>query len=119
MQRTLVLCLMLVAAVMLATASKAGAQILLVTGEYRVVDLDQSKNRIGVALLEARPDVRQNWVYVKLETEVVQRHQTDGWIKDEMLKPEQIWSALHKGDKIKVQGGRGWDGSITAKSIWF
>jgi len=36
-----------------------------------------------------------------------------------MLKPEQIWSALHKGDKIKVQGGRGWDGSITAKSIWF
>ncbi len=120
MQRTLALCLVLVALLALATGSTpARAQILLVTGDYRVVDLDQSKNRIGVALPESKPEVRQNWVYIKLETEVVKRHQKDGWTRDEMLKPEEIWAALHKGDMIRVQGGRGWDGSITAKSIWF
>ncbi len=119
MQRVLALCLVLAAWCTLATASPpARAQILLVTSDYRVVDLDPDKNRIGVALIESKPNVRQNWVYVRLETEVVKRHQKDGWIRDEILKPEELWTSLQKGDVIRVQGGRGWDGSITARSIW-
>ncbi len=119
MQRVSALFLVLAALCTLATASSpARAQILLVTSDYRVVDLDQDKNRIGVALPESKPNVRQNWVYVRLETEVVRRQEKDGWIRDEILKPEEIWTSIQKGDVIRVQGGRGWDGSITARSIW-
>lgn len=109
--------LLALVALVVATAP-ARAQILLVTGEYRIVDLDRDNNRIGVALPEAKPDVRQNWIYVKLETEIVKRHSRDGWSKDETLTPEGFWSAVRKGEMMKVQGGRGWDGSITAKKIW-
>lgn len=117
--RTRALALFLAALALLAAALPARAQILTVTGEYVVVELDQANNRIGVALPEAKPDVRQNWIYVKLETEIVKRHyQEGGWFKDETITPNGIWTAVGKGTKMKVHGGRGWDGTITAKKIW-
>lgn len=111
--------LILVLLALVATALPARSQLLMVTGEYRVVELDQANNRIGVALMEANPDVRQNWIYIRLETEIVKRHyNSEGWFKDEMISPQGVWSAVKKGDKMKVHGGRGWDGSINAKKIW-
>lgn len=113
------LAVFLAALALLATAAPARSQLLLVTGEYVVVELDQANNRIGVALPEANKDVRQNWIYVKLETEIVKRHYQDGgWFKDEVITPNGIWGAVGKGTKLKVQGGRGWDGTIAAKKIW-
>ena len=116
MKRGVALWLVLVA--LLVGAAPARSQLLLVTGDYRVVELDKANNRIGVSLPESKPDVRQNWIYVKLETEVVRHQERDGWSKDEVLTPEALWSSVQKGDMMRVQGGRGWDGTITAKKIW-
>lgn len=96
----------------------AQAQLLMVTGEYRVVEVDARNHRIGVALLEASPDLRQNWVYIGLESEIVKRHHNaDGWFKDEAVAPDEVWGIVKKGDRMTVHGGRQWDGGIKAKKI--
>ena len=98
---------------------RAEAQILLVTGDYRVVEMDQAQNRIGVSLPESKPEVRQNWIYVKLDTEVIRHLEKDGWVKDEPVKVEDLWTTIHRGDMMRVHGGRDWSGSITARTIRF
>lgn len=100
-------------------APRAQAQLILVTGNYRVVELDHSNHRVGVALPEAKPDHTQNWVYLDLDTEIVRRQSNgDGWFKDERLSDDGFFGSVKPGDMMKIHGGRRWDGSITARKIW-
>lgn len=100
-------------------APESEAQILLVTGNYRIVELDQSNQRVGVALPEAKPDHTQNWIYLEANTEIVKRESSgDGWFKDERLTYDGFFNAVRPGDMMKIHGGRRWDGGITAKKIW-
>lgn len=98
----------------------AQAQLVTVKAEYRVVETDAENQRIGVALPEADPHKRQNWLYVKATTKFVKRtdlgNQT---FRDEILTYDGFFNTVKKGDMLRVNGGRGWDGSITAKSIHF
>ncbi|MEW6284040.1 MAG: hypothetical protein AB1758_35835 [Candidatus Eremiobacterota bacterium] len=97
----------------------AAAQILLVSGSYRVVKVDPEKHRFAVAVPAADPDIRQNWCYLDLSTRMVRRTvDADGWHRDEELEPHQILQALQKGDRIYLEGGRNWDLSIHAKRIY-
>lgn len=95
------------------------AQLLLVTGDYRVTEVDQENQRFGVALPEARPDVTQNWVYVEPKTDIHRRMTNkEGWTKDEALDYYQFFRTVKPGLMLKVHGGRRWDGSISGKTLW-
>lgn len=98
----------------------AQAQLLTVTGEYRVTNVDRSGQRIGVALREADANVRQNWIYVKPDTKIVKRaFLKNGTFKDEIMTFNGFFDYVKKGTMLKVEGGRDWDKSIHARKIWF
>ena len=82
--------------------------------------MESEKQRVGIAKLEANPDKRQRWLYVKATTKFVKRtnlgNQT---FRDEILTYDGFFNTVKKGDVLRVNGGRGWDSSITAKSIHF
>lgn len=101
------------------SSDRSSGQLLLANGEYRVVEVDSEHQRFGVALLEAKPDKRQNWIYVTASTSINKRHSSgDGWFRDEKLSYEGFFNSVRPGDKVRVKGGRRWDGGITAKKIW-
>ncbi|MFA5506784.1 MAG: hypothetical protein WC314_05645 [Vulcanimicrobiota bacterium] len=103
------------------TAPPASAQLLLATGRYRVVSVDQAEQRIGVARPDDSPKVRQTWVYLKPDTVMVRRrYQGNGSFKDEFITYNAMYEVLrnHKGELVKIHGGRDWDSSIDAKKIW-
>lgn len=98
----------------------AQAQLLSVTGEYRVTQVDRPQQRIGIALRESDPNVRQNWIYVKPETKIVKRvFLKNGTFKDKNLNFNDFFDYVKKGTMLRVEGGRDWDKSIHARKIWF
>lgn len=102
-------------------AEPANAQMVLVESKYRVVDVDRVENRIRVALPEDDPKVGQNWVYIDSKTKGAMRlYHGNGTFSDKILTPQGILNAAsaREGQLIRVHGGRDWDGSINAKSIW-
>lgn len=104
---------------LLMTPLPARSQLLLVTGRYRVVQVDRRHQRIGIALRDANPNVRQNWVYIKESTKIVKREYLGhGAFRDEFLTFDGFFHSIRKGTLLKVYGGRDWDGSINAKKIW-
>ncbi len=89
-------------------ATPASAQLLTVTGEFRVVEVDVSNMRLGVARLEADPHVRQNWVTMRANTKTTVRVESaDGTFRDKQEKVEEAMANLQPGDLIRVHGGRG------------
>ncbi len=120
MKRSLSLCLATLAILLtalFANATQAQAQLILASGTYRITELNQDKERIGIAQMDANPTVTQNWVYLRLKTKVTKRFSQNGWLRDENIPVSEIFSVIEKGDVIKVNGGRDWNGSITAKDI--
>ena len=110
------LLLFAVLGILLATSERSSGQILLA---YRVVAVDSDHARVSVALLEAKPDEHQNWVYLTGTTKVTRRHSSgDGWFRDEKLSYEGFFNSVRAGDKLRVEGGRRWDGGVTAHKIW-
>jgi len=115
---------MLTAAMIMAfftSVQPAEAQLILVESKYRIVEVDQVENRIGVALPDANPNETQTWVYVKPETRASMReYYGNGTFRDEQLSTNGLMNVVDKreGQLIKVHGGRDWDGSIDAKTIW-
>lgn len=96
------------------------AQLVTVKGEYRVVNTQAHKQRVGVAKLKANPNKRQNWVYVKATTKFVKRTRlSDQTFRDEILTYDGFFNTVKKGDVLRINGGRGWDGTMTAKAIYF
>lgn len=119
MNKKLLVGLLAVVALFLAVNSAAQAQLLLVTGEYRITHVDRSRLRLGVCLRDADPDRRQNWVYVNTNTVMTHRiFLEDGSFKDETMDWSSFFDYARKGAIIKVHGGRDWDMSIDAKHIW-
>lgn len=96
------------------------AQLVTVKADYVVVEKDAENQRVGIRLPEADPNKRQNWIYVKATTKFVKRtnlgNQT---FRDEILTYDGFFKTVKKGDTLRVNGGRGWDGTITAKAIYF
>lgn len=106
-------------ALFLFAAVPAQAQLLSVTGEYRVTNVDRGHQRVGVALRDADPNVRQNWVYIKPDTKIIKRNFLPGGVfKDEIWTFNGFFDQAKKGMKFRVEGGRDWDKSIHAKKIW-
>lgn len=108
-----------ITALLFFAVTPAQAQLLSVTGEYRVVSVDRPNQRVGVALRDADPNVRQNWVYIKPDTKIVKRNfLPGGTFKDEIWTFNGFFDYAKKGTKFRVEGGRDWDKSIHAKKIW-
>lgn len=103
----------------LVSAPQAGqGQLLLVSGQYRVTEVDSDNQRFGVALPEARPETTQNWVYIDPKTEITRRvTNSEGWHKEEKLNYYQFFAKVKPGLMVKLQGGRRWDGAISGKSL--
>ncbi len=100
-------------------AAPAQAQLLNVTGEYRVTEVDRANQRVGVALREANPNKRQNWIYIKPDTKIVKRaFLKNGTFKDEIWTFNGFFDYAKKGTMLRVEGGRDWDKSIHAKKMW-
>lgn len=112
--------LILTALLAILTIFPVQAQLVTVKAEYRVVEAQKDNQRVGVALPEANPETRQNWIYVKATTKFVKRtnlgNQT---FRDEVLTYDGFFNTVKKGDILRVNGGRGWDGTMTAKAIYF
>jgi hypothetical protein len=105
---------------LLSIAGPAQAQLLSVTGEYKVTNVDRGGQRIGIALRDADANTRQNWVYVKPDTKIVKRKfLKNGTFKDEIMTFNGFFDYVQKGTMLRVEGGRDWDKSIDAKKIWF
>ncbi|MBT9587291.1 hypothetical protein IV102_28370 [bacterium] len=95
------------------------AQLLLVTGDYRITEMDENNQRFGVALPEAKPDVTQNWCYVEPKTDIHRRiTKSDGWSKEDSLNYYQFFQNAKPGTMVRIHGGRRWDGGITSKTLW-
>lgn len=100
----------------------AQAQIILTTGEYRVVVVNKAEQRLGIAELGANPNRRQNWVYVKHNTELMKRvtpQPDDGEFRYKKVTWNEFFNDIKKGSLITVHGGRDWDRSIDARKIWY
>ena len=101
--------------------SPASAQIVVVDGKYRIVEVDRAESRIGIASPDASPTERQNWLYIKTDTRSSRRHsQSDGSFRDESMSAKSVLDAAESriGGMMKINGGRDFDGSINAKKIW-
>lgn len=117
--RARVLMLFAVLGFFVLTSKRSSGQLLLASGRYRIVSVDAEHQRVGIALLDAKPDVRQNWIYIKATTKINKRHSSgDGWFRDEQLSYEGFFNSVRAGDKLRVEGGRRWDRAIAAKKIW-
>jgi hypothetical protein len=97
------------------------AQLVIVDAKYRIVEVDRSENRIGVALPDATGNERQNWVYIKPDTRASRRQSTgNGTFRDEAMTPQGVMNAaeVRIGQMMKINGGRDFDGSVNAKKVW-
>lgn len=102
-------------------AEKVEAQLISVESQYRIVEVDRTENRIGIALPDASPNERQNWVYIKPDTRgSMRQYMGNGTFRDESMSPNGVLNAAEDrvGGLIKINGGRDFDGSIDAKKIW-
>ncbi len=100
---------------------KAEAQLVLVESKYRVVTVDRAGQRIGIALPDADPKIRQNWLYIRPDTNISRRHHLGGGaFRDQSLNYNSFFDLAPslRGSLIRIHGGRDWDGSIDAKTIW-
>jgi len=90
----------------------------MVTGDYRITEMDEGNQRFGIALPEAKPDVTQNWCYVDPKTDI-SRKQTNaqGWSKEDKLNYYQFFQRAKPGSMIRIHGGRRWDGEISGKTL--
>lgn len=101
-----------------AVPAPSQAQLLLVTGDYRITELDESNQRFGIALPEARPDVTQNWCYVEPNTDITRKiTNAQGWSKEDKLNYYQFFQNARPGVMVRIHGGRRWDGGITGKTL--
>ena len=105
------------------TSTPANAQLVLVDEVYRIVEVDRDNNRIGIANRDANPNVRQNWVYIDLDTRASYRVyiSSAGAFRDKIVTGRQILNVAkgNLGQIMQVQGGRDWNGTIKAKTIHF
>lgn len=99
-------------ALLLALAVPARAQLLLVDSSYRVVTVDKGGSRFSVALPDDDPDVPQNWVHIEMKTKSLLP-------SGQEIDPVKAMAHLKKGMVVKVNGGRRFDGEITAETLWF
>lgn len=100
------------AALLLLAGLPARAQILLVDSDYRVVTIDKEGSRFSVALPDDDPDVPQNWVHIEMKTRSILPNGKE-------IDPLKALAHLKKGMVVKVNGGRRFDGEITAETLWF
>jgi hypothetical protein len=96
--------------ILLVLTLPTAAQMVTVSDSFRIVEVDRDKRRLGVAALDADPNVRQNWVNLGDSTKVT----LSG---DKPVTLSTALSSLKKGDVIRVHGGRKWSGKIKAKTI--
>jgi hypothetical protein len=102
-------------------SDKVEAQLVSVESKYRIIEVDRAENRIGIALPDASPTERQNWVYIKPDTRGSMRQNLgNGSFRDEVMTPNGVLNAAESriGGWMKINGGRDFDGSIDAKKVW-
>lgn len=96
---------------LLGLPTMAGAQMLLVTSEYRVTEIDEENLRFGVALPESKGAETQNWVYLEAKSSIHTLRSGD-------LDYARFLQVVKPGRVVKVHGGRRWDGGISGKEVW-
>lgn len=95
------------------------AQMVLVDSSYYVTEMKPGKMEFGVAL--KRGEFTRNWVHVKSDTRINRRIWLGGGrgFRDNSISRDHLWTVLRLGMRVHVEGGRAWDGSVSARRIWF
>ncbi len=99
----------------------SSAQLIVVENDFRIVSVDQSENRIGIAMPDADPNVRQNWLYLEDDVRLSIRQNVGGAFRDRVYTDKNIIFNVmraNRGQLMTIHGGRDWDGSIDASKIW-
>ncbi len=94
------------------------AALLNVDSTYRVTEVKVDERVFGIALMDADPDVTQNDVYFEADSKCYREMRfANGTRKEIPVTIEKFFKILHRGDVVKVKGGRDWDGSIRVYSV--
>jgi hypothetical protein len=115
--RALALVAVALAAVLLWPARPAHAQLWVMDQHYFVTELRPSKSEIGVS--HDNDGVADRWVHIDKNTQIAMNVYSGAYRKTVMISPDQLWSKLQPGMRVKVHGGRRWDGNVHADKIWF
>ena len=95
------------------------AALLNVNANYRVTEVKPNERVFGIALMQDNPDETQNDVYFGADTRCYKEiHYRNGTRKEIPVTIEKFFKILKKGDKVRLKGGRDWDGSIHAYNVF-
>ena len=98
-------------------AQVAQAAIINVTGaNYVVTKLYRERKAIGVDLVQNGPEKIRTEIRINKDAKCYRVHPGGG--KDTPLTVDAFYNSLHKGSRVRVNGGRDWDGKINASDLW-
>lgn len=94
------------------------AALINVDTDYRVTEVRREQREFGIALLSDNPNETQNDVFFGSDTRCYREiRYRNGTRKEIPVTIERFFKILKKGDIVRVQGGRDWDGSIHAYEV--
>lgn len=106
--------LLILLIVLLAPLVSTGA-LLNVNSDYLITEVKPNERVFGIALIGDNPDVTQNDVYFGDDSKCFREvHLRNGTLKEYRVSVDKFIKLIHKGDRVRVNGGRDWDGSIHA-----
>jgi len=95
------------------------AALINVDTDYRVTEVKADERVFGIALMRDNPDETQNDVYFGADTRCYRQIRfQNGTSKEIPVTIEKFFKILKKGDQVRVKGGRDWDGSIHAYTVF-
>lgn len=95
----------------------AQAAIINVTGaNYIVTKLYPNRESFGVDLVQNGPKKIRTEIRINKNAHCYRVHRGGG--PDTPVSRDQFYNMLHKGTRVRVNGGRDWDGKINASDLW-
>ncbi|MBS2036222.1 hypothetical protein JST97_14625 [bacterium] len=93
----------------------ASAALINVTkANYIVKNVYMDRNAVGVDLVQNGAKEERTEVRIQKDTKCYWVRQN----KDKPMSVQSFMNNLHKGTRIRVTGGRDWDGKINAYEVW-
>lgn len=92
----------------------AAALVNVTKANYIVKNVYLDRNAVGVDLVQNGADEERTEVRIQKDTKCY-------WVgnpKDTPMSVATFMKNVHKGTRIRVTGGRDWDGKINASEVW-
>lgn len=103
---------------LVATTMVAQANIINVNkANYSVTSVDPAARTFGVDLVQNRAAKTRSKVHLKKDAKCwwVMKDSANG---PKALTQAEFMTQIHKGTRVRVTGGRDWNGDINASEVW-